>query len=76
MVVKYVTLRRMTESQIRRALATAGRRRSKARTEAAEQTAEIARLAPLALEAGVSKWDIATAAQISRPALDKLLAHD
>lgn len=63
----------MTKAQLKRSLETHGRRRTKARETAAAETAEIARLAPLALEAGISKWDIAIAAQISRTALDKLL---
>jgi hypothetical protein len=63
----------MTPARLRQALATHGRRRAKARERAATETAEIARLAPLALSAGIPKIEVAKLAQISRTALDALL---
>jgi hypothetical protein len=63
----------MTPAQIKRALETHGRRRTKAREAAIAETAAIAALLADALAAGHSKADIARWAQMSRPAIDTLL---
>lgn len=59
--------------EIREALATHGRRRVAARRKAKEESEKIRELIPQALDAGVSKSEIARLAQITRPALDTML---
>jgi hypothetical protein len=54
-------------------LTTEGKRRERARAEAKAATAEIRKLAPRALKAGMPKRDVARLARVSRPALDELL---
>jgi DNA-binding transcriptional regulator LsrR (DeoR family) len=61
------------EPDLRRELEHAGIRRQMAREQARESSARIAELIPIALEAGLSKSEIARLAQISRPALDTML---
>jgi DNA-binding transcriptional regulator LsrR (DeoR family) len=59
--------------EIRRRLRTKGDIRTLARMVAAEMSGEIRDLALIAVEAGLSKKEIAELAQISRPALDTML---
>lgn len=66
----------MDAAQARRALATHGRRRTKAREQVATESAAIVALAPAALEAGLTKREICQLAQISRPTLDDFLRND
>jgi hypothetical protein len=54
-------------------LTTEGERREAARAEQQAATAEIRKLAPHALRAGLSKVEIARLAQVSRPTLDEML---
>jgi len=62
--------------ELRKALRHHGRRRIKARAQASEESRAIAELIPRALEAGMTKAEICTLAEISRPALDTMLkAH-
>jgi hypothetical protein len=60
-------------ANVRRQLQTAGNRRAKARAEALRQSEIIRELIPQALDAGLTKSEIARLAQISRPALDAML---
>jgi hypothetical protein len=58
---------------IRAELARHGRARTRAREKAQTESAAIKALVPRALEAGLSKSEIARLAQITRPALDTML---
>jgi hypothetical protein len=65
----------MTRDQLCERLSTLGARRSAARAEALAISADIASTAKKARAAGIPKTEIATLAQISRPALDDMLAR-
>lgn len=60
---------------IRAALAAHGKRRAAARRKAKQESDAIAALIPQALDAGLSKSEIARLAQITRPALDTMLRN-
>jgi hypothetical protein len=55
-------------------LAGVGAERQRARARVLEASAQIAQLAQAALDAGLTKSEIARLAQVSRPALDVMLA--
>ena len=59
--------------EIAERLSAEGERRENARAEAKAASTEIAKLAPRALRAGLSKVEIARRARISRTALDDML---
>jgi hypothetical protein len=59
--------------EIRAALAKHGKARTAARKKAKQESEAIAALIPQALDAGLSKSEIARLAQITRPALDTML---
>jgi hypothetical protein len=59
--------------EIRQALIAHGKRRAAARRKARQESEAISALIPRALEAGMSKSEIARLAQITRPALDTML---
>lgn len=61
---------------IRRELALHGKRRTAARKRAKDESDAIKALIPIALDAGLSKSEIARIAQITRPALDTMLGGD
>lgn len=63
----------MNQPEIRQLLATHGRRRTAARKKAKQESEAIRALIPQALEAGMSKSEIARVAQITRPALDTMM---
>lgn len=58
---------------IRKALTDHGKRRTAARRKAKQESEAIRDLVPRALDAGLSKSEIARLAQITRPALDAML---
>jgi hypothetical protein len=55
-------------------LADVGAERQRARARVLEASAQIAELAQAAIDAGLTKSEIARLAQVSRPALDVMLA--
>jgi hypothetical protein len=59
--------------EIREALAAHGKRRVAARRKAKQESDAIRALIPRALDAGLSKSEIARLAQITRPALETML---
>jgi len=65
----------MTLDEARRELSKVGRRRTAARRQIAQASADIRRLAPLALAGGMSKAEVCRLTGISRPALDAFLAE-
>lgn len=60
---------------IRQQLKAHGTRRLAARRKARQESESIRSLIPSALDAGLSKSEIARLAQITRPALDEMLRH-
>jgi DNA-binding transcriptional regulator YhcF (GntR family) len=59
--------------EIRDVLIAHGKRRAAARRKAKQESDAIRELIPQALDAGLSKSEIARLAQITRPALDTML---
>ena len=60
-------------NDIRTQLTAHGKRRAAARRKAKRESEAIRALIPQALDAGLSKSEIARLAQITRPALDEML---
>lgn len=58
---------------IRKALADHGKRRAAARRKAKQESDALRTLIPQALDAGLSKSEIARLAQVTRPTLDAML---
>lgn len=63
----------MTDEELRLALRKHGQARSRARAKASIESDNIRDLIPKALEAGLTKSEIARLAMITRPALDTML---
>jgi DNA-binding transcriptional regulator YhcF (GntR family) len=59
--------------EIRRELIAHGKRRTAARRKAKQESDALKALIPQALDAGLSKSEIARLAEITRPALDTML---
>lgn len=60
---------------IRKQLIDQGKARQRAKAQAEIRMRTIARLAPRALEQGLTKMEVCKLAQISRPALDAILRN-
>jgi hypothetical protein len=65
----------MDPDEIRKQLSAHGRKRTRAMATQTAESAAIAALAAVALQAGLTKSEVARLAQISRPALDAMLKH-
>ena len=66
----------MDEAAARRTATTLGKQRARALAQAEEAMQQIRELAPVALDAGMTKREYAALTGISRPTLDALLADD